>query len=230
MKKILLIEDEKNLAFNLELNLKAEGFEVIHVADGADAVKIFETHAPFAAIILDVMLPNQDGFEIAKQIRSKDIRVGILMLTARAGDGDRLKGLGLGVDDYVTKPFHLAELLSRIHRMAKRAEFYDEKLFQPKLKLGSMVLDTKSCILTMDGKSHQLTALETDILSEFLTHPGEVLSREHLLNKVWGMSGHLETRTVDNFIVRLRKIIEKNPAQPMILTSIRGRGYRLEWE
>lgn len=231
-RKLLLVEDEKNLAFNLQLNLKAEGFEVICTDNGEDALRLFTEQGPFAVIILDVMIPEIDGFEVAQWVRKTDNRVGILMLTARASDDDRVRGLSLGADDYLTKPFHLGELILRVKRMAERTSFYDKHSdsteTQGQLRqYGPFSLDKESLILQAPTGKHSLTALEADVLEEFLSHPEKTLSRQYLLNKVWGMTGNIETRTVDNFILRIRKLIEHNPARPRYLISIRGKGYRL---
>ena len=230
LKKILLIEDEKNLAFTLELNLKAEGFEVFRGESGHDALRLYETHKPFSAIILDIMIPEMDGFEVAKYIRKVDNTTGILMLTARAGEEDRLHGLSLGVDDYLTKPFHLDELILRVKRMSERAKLYQNNHKKSQAyqitKSGPFVLDRENLLLKSPHRNHELTILEADILQEFLSNPDKTLSRKYLLKKVWGVCENMETRTVDNFILRIRKILETNPTKPRFLLSIRGKGYR----
>lgn len=229
--KLLLVEDEPHLAFTLKLNLEAEGFEVVHASDGAQAVTDFTTKGPFHAVILDVMLPEMNGFEVAKAIRHHDPKVGILMLTARSSEDDRLLGFDLGVDDYIAKPFHLKELLARIRRMTERATLYQSPYGQPsnrKLSVGDLHLDCEQLSLKKGNLVHQVTKLEADFLSELMKNPGRVISREHLLEKVWGLRSTTETRTIDNFVVRLRKMIEKDPKAPRILISVRGKGYKLE--
>ncbi|NRA44619.1 MAG: response regulator transcription factor [Oligoflexales bacterium] len=232
--KILLVEDEKNLAFNLELNLKAEGFEVYTAGDGELALEHYHNQGPFSAIILDVMIPEIDGFEVAKTIRKKDNTTGILMLTARAGDEDRVKGLSIGADDYLTKPFLLEELVLRVKRMAERAKMYRElpnSQTRPTLiNAGPFELDKANLTLKSPQGTFELTVLEADVLEEFLSNPEQTLSRKHLLNKVWGLPGNIETRTVDNFILRIRRFLEADPANPKYLCSIRGKGYRLNLE
>lgn len=231
---ILLVEDEKNLAFTLELNLKSEGFNVDIARNGREALELFASETTYRAILLDIMLPELDGFSVAEQIRSKDAKVGILMLTARASKSDRLKGLELGVDDYITKPFHLKELLSRVKRMVERAILFEsitEDPYQktsPNIKtFGPITLDYGTLKLHGVNGTHDLTTLEADVIAEFMSKPEQILSRTHLLNKVWGLPGNLETRTVDNFIARIRKLIENKPNSPKYLVSIRGRGYKL---
>lgn len=230
---ILLVEDEPHLAFNMELNLREEGYEVTHAADGDLALKLYSEKGPFSLIILDVMLPGKNGLEIAQEIRSKDKTTGILMLTARAAENDILLGLEKGADDYMTKPFSLQELLLRVKRMADRAELFNSKISPAlttenteRLRFADVVWDPKTFELTSHLGSFVLTALEAKVLREFLIHPGEVLSRQHLLSQVWGLSGNVETRTVDNFIMRLRKFFEVDASKPQILQSMRGRGYK----
>jgi len=230
VKKILLVEDEPHIAFSLQINLQAEGFHVVMATDGRIALEKFQLEGPFDLIILDVMLPELDGFAVAKEIRKKDDQTGILMLTARASEEDRIKGLETGVDDYITKPFHLKELLLRVGRMARRAGYLAESSELTVARVfthGPFVLDFESLQLKGPQGEHSVTKLEADMLKEFFCHPQRVLSREHLLEKVWGIKADIETRTVDNFIVRLRRYLESDPTKPEILVSVRGRGYRL---
>lgn len=229
-KRILLVEDEPNLAFNLEFNLQAEGFEVVPAVDGQIAIDKYLHHGPFDLVVLDVMLPEVNGFDVAKFIRERDDQTQILMLTALGQDEDRLRGFESGVDDYITKPFNLKEFILRVKRMIRRTQYYArDSSTTPShiLRLGPFELDIELLQLNSPTGKHTLTALETDILKEFMSNPKRVLSREHLLETVWGMKGDIETRTVDNFIVRLRRYLEPNPSVPRYLTSVRGRGYRL---
>lgn len=229
-KRILLVEDEPNLAFNLEFNLQAEGFEVVPAVDGQIAIDKYLHHGPFDLVVLDVMLPEVNGFDVAKFIRERDDQTQILMLTALGQDEDRLRGFEAGVDDYITKPFNLKEFILRVKRMIRRTQYYvRDSSITPShiLRLGPFELDVELLQLHAPTGKHTLTALETDILKEFMSNPKRVLSREHLLETVWGMKGDIETRTVDNFIVRLRRYLEPNPSAPRYLTSVRGRGYRL---
>lgn len=230
-KKILVVEDEPNLAFNLQLNLKAEGYDVVLAADGQSALDRFGDAGPFDLVILDVMLPELSGIEVAKTIRGKDDQTHILMLTALGKEDDRLRGFEAGVDDYITKPFHLKELLMRVKRMVQRAKYFqapaEAAVESPILKFGPFELDTELLQLKSPGGGFTLTAMEADVLKEFMQNPKRVLSREHLLDAVWGMKGDIETRTVDNFIVRLRRYLETDPTNPRFLLSVRGRGYRL---
>lgn len=226
-KRILLVEDEPNLAFNLQFNLQTEGFDVVTAVDGLQAIERFDQDGPFDLIILDCMLPEISGFEVAKHIRRKDDQTHILMLTALGKDEDRLKGFESGVDDYVTKPFHLQEFLLRVRRMIRRSQYFQENSPTQVLRYADFELDPEALRLKAPSGTHTLTAMEADILKEFMSNPNRVLSREHLLEAVWGMKGDIETRTVDNFVVRLRRYLEADPANPRHLVSVRGRGYRL---
>jgi len=235
-KKILLVEDEPHLAFNLQLNLQSENYDVVLAIDGKIALDQFKAESPFDLIILDAMLPEIDGFNVAKAIRQNDDQTHILMLTALGREEDRVKGFEAGIDDYITKPFHLQELLLRVKRMIRRSKYFvapSEPMTDVETKKISFIqhgpfkLNIEALNFESPTGIHSITAMEADILKEFLSHPDRVLSREHLLDTVWGMKGDIETRTVDNFIVRLRRYIEKNPSKPQYLISVRGRGYRL---
>lgn len=230
-KHILLVEDEPHLAFNMELNLREEGYEVSLAVDGIEALQVYAEKGPFSLIILDVMMPGKNGLEVAQEIRQHDKTTGILMLTARAAESDIILGLELGADDYMTKPFSLQELLLRVRRMADRSELFRPQLAanrtkSEKVRFEDVSWDPRTFELTSRQGHFVLTALEAKVLHEFITHPGEVLSRQHLLSQVWGLSGNVETRTVDNFIMRLRKFFEADPSKPQILLSMRGRGYK----
>jgi DNA-binding response OmpR family regulator len=227
-KHILLVEDEPHLAFNMELNLQAEGYEVTLARDGLEALKLYDDKGPFSLIILDVMMPGLNGFEVASRIRNQDKATGILMLTARAAETDILEGLERGADDYMTKPFNLQELLLRVKRMAARSEMLKQTTpgKVEYLCFDSARWNPTTLELVSEQGNFLLTSLEAKVLTEFLNHPLEILSRKHLLTQVWGLNGNVETRTVDNFVMRLRKFLEKDPSKPKILQSIRGRGYK----
>lgn len=231
-KRILLVEDEPHLAFNIEYNLQAEDYEVVPAVDGKIAIEKFETEGPFDLVVLDIMIPEIDGFDVAKRIRESDNQTGILILTARSSNKDKLKGLEIGADDYLTKPFYLKEFLLRVKRMAQRSELFGRK--DPPtpsaalvLKLDEFVLDTEALTLSSPQGRFNLTILEANVLREFFLNPRKVLSRDHLLTTAWGVNGKIETRTVDNFILRIRRYLEQDPSKPVYLESVRGRGYRL---
>ena len=230
-KRILLVEDEPHLAFNIEFNLQAEGYEVVPATNGQIALDKFRTGGPFDLVVLDVMIPEIDGIKVAREIRRDDIQTGILMLTARSSKEDIVRGLETGADDYMTKPFLLKEFLLRVKRMVQRSELFSAKIQEADervLKCGEITLDTESLELSCEQGRYELTILEANVLREFMRNPGKVLTRDHLLTTVWGVNGRIETRTVDNFILRLRKYLEKDPSNPVFLESIRGRGYRFQ--
>ena len=227
--QILLVEDEPNLAFNLKLNLEAEGYVVEHAEDGESAIRCFDARpSDIDLVILDIMIPEPDGLQVARHIRSIDKAKALIMLTARATDGDRIKGLEIGADDYINKPFHLQELLLRVRRSLERSRLFSpgSSVSRRVVKAGPFSLDTESLELSGPQGQFTLTALEADVLEEFMTNPNRVLSREHLLEKVWHLNGDVETRTVDNFIVRIRRYIEADTTNPTTIESVRGRGYR----
>ena len=228
--KILLVEDEQHISFMLQYNLLAEGYQTVAAMNGKTAISLYESEKPFDAIILDVNLPELDGFEVLRHIRSKDTRTGILMLTARAADQDRLSGIRGGADDYLTKPFNLNELIARIARMIERSKLFKGDGEKGHVQsFGNWNFNYEELTLeSQDGVKHVLTALESDLFRELLTHKNTVLSRDTLLKRVWGMKGEIESRTVDNFIMRLRRMIEANPSKPEYLVSVRGRGYMLK--
>ncbi len=223
--KILLVEDEESLAIGLDYNLSAEGYQVTWVADGREALKKFESEE-FDLVILDIMLPYVDGFQVAEKIRSKHPQLPVLMLTARTGIKDRVKGLEIGADDYMVKPFHLEELLLRINGMLKRKRWYSSSVDNmPHFKFGDNQINFENLTCQCGEKEVQLTAREAILLKYLIDHEGKVLSRKELLEEVWNINSEIETRTVDNFIVRLRKYFEADPENPVFIRSVRGVGY-----
>jgi DNA-binding response OmpR family regulator len=223
--KILLVEDEESLAIGLEFNLSEEGYHVVRAADGNMALDFFNSQ-DFDLIILDIMLPFQDGFSVAEKIRKKSPQMPILMLTARTGIKDRVKGLELGADDYMTKPFHLQELLLRVKGMLKRKMWYQSTTSKkPIVCFGNNKINFENLTCRVNEKKIQLTYHEAMVLKYLIDHKGKVISRKELLENVWHISSEIETRTVDNFIVRLRKYFEPNPGNPVYIKSIRSAGY-----
>jgi DNA-binding response OmpR family regulator len=223
--KILLVEDELNLARPLQFNLEQEGYEVFSTPSGKEALAL---HAKtcFDLIILDLMLEEIDGFEVARQIRQRDQRLPILMLTSRSTEQDRIHGLELGADDYIVKPFHLRELLLRVDRMVERTTWYSTGT-QParEMSVAGHLVNLEDLSAKGAKGRIQLTTLEADLLKALASQPNHVFSRSELLEKVWGYNSEVETRTVDNFIVRLRKYFEEEPEQPRHFISVRGKGY-----
>jgi DNA-binding response OmpR family regulator len=226
--KILLVEDEKTLAVGLEFNLVEEGYLVEWAKDGREAVNLFESNN-FDMIILDVMLPYIDGFEIAKMVRKVNPQMPILMLTARTSKGDMVKGLELGADDYITKPFHLKGLLLRVKGMLKRKAWYQKATSdEPVYNFGGNKINFESLNCKNSKEEFKLTPQEAMVLKYLIDNKGKIVSRRELLEKVWHMNPDIETRTVDNFIVRLRKYFEPDPSKPLYFKSVRGAGYVFE--
>jgi len=224
-KRILLVEDEESLAVGLEYNLTEEGYLVDWAKDGREALKLFEANQ-YSLIILDIMLPYSDGFEIAAKVRETDPQMPILMLTARTSAGDKVKGLEAGADDYMTKPFHLKELLLRVKGMLRRKEWYKDIISTaPVYSFGNNEINFENLHCKSSRHKFVLTPHEAMVLKYLIDNKDRIVSRKELLEKVWDMNPEVETRTVDNFIVRLRKYFEPDPSNPVYIKSIRGAGY-----
>jgi DNA-binding response OmpR family regulator len=223
--RILLVEDELNIARPLQFNLEQEGYEVRTTPSGKEALALY-ANEPFDLIILDLMLEEVDGFEVARQVRQHNEKLPILMLTARSAVDDRIHGLELGADDYIVKPFHLRELLLRVERMLKRSAWSAAgQRPSRRITVAGYIVDLDNLSATGPRGSLQLTALEANLLDALTSQPNHVFSRAELLEKVWGYHSEVETRTVDNFIVRLRKYFEDEPDRPRHFVSLRGKGY-----
>jgi len=223
--RILLAEDEETLAVGLEYNLNDEGYNVDWAKDGKQALHFFETRN-YDLLILDIMLPYLDGFEIAKRVRTKSPQMPILMLTARTSSEDKVRGLELGADDYMTKPFHLEELLLRIKGMLKRKHWYKTAVeLSPIYKFGKNVVNFENFKCKSSYKEFELTQREAMLLKYLIERKGKIVSRKELLENVWHITAEIETRTVDNFISRLRKYFEPDPDNPVYIKGIRSAGY-----
>src|SRR6266511_4011997 len=224
--KILIVEDDPHILLGLEEVLKSDGFEVAACNRGDQATEAVVRHRP-SLIVLDVMLPGKSGYDICRELRSKKITTPVLMLTAKGQEIDKVVGLDLGADDYVTKPFGVRELLARIHallrRVAKPAESKAEAVFQ----IGPASIDPKTFQLKRGKTVEELTAKELKLLQLFHAHPGEVLSRDRLLNEVWGYNYYGTTLTLDQVIVQLRKKLGDNGGEPKHLLTVHGVGYKL---
>ncbi|MBT0654731.1 response regulator transcription factor [Geomobilimonas luticola] len=224
---ILLVEDEMHLARGICFNLEQEGYRVSHVETGEKALERF-SYDRFALVILDVMLPGMDGFAVCREIRKADSRVPVLILTARSEEGDRITGLASGADDYLTKPFNLNEFLLRVQGMLRRSSWYRPEPVEEGYRFG----DNEVFLLSYHARTAQgeidLTDLEVKMLALFFQKEGEAIPRRTLLESVWGYSSDTETRTLDNFIVRLRKYFEPDPANPVYFQTVRGVGYRFK--
>ena len=225
--RILVVEDERNLAKGIAENLEAEGYCAEIAGDGLTGLeKILE--GQYSLVLLDVMLPGLDGFTVCERVREKDNETPILFLTAKGGTDDRIRGLEAGGDDYLAKPFHLRELLLRIKTILRRWEWYEEgPSAKEPIRFGDNEFDlTTFQARAWDGTKHTLTHKEALILKALAESPGEVISREDLLDKVWGYEVFPSSRTIDNFVLRLRKRFEPDPENPCYFHTVRGVGYR----
>ena len=226
--RILLVEDEETLAVGLEYNLMEEGYTIVWTKNGREAIEAFEKEK-FDLIILDIMLPYVNGFEVAERVRRADPQIPILMLTAKTESGDKVKGLEKGADDYLTKPFHLQELLLRVSGMLKRKSWYKKTTAnQPAYKFGNNEINFATLNCRHGEEEIRLTPQEAMLLKYLVDRKGEIVTRKELLENVWHLNPDIETRTVDIFIARLRKYFENDPANPVYIKSIRGAGYSFE--
>jgi DNA-binding response OmpR family regulator len=227
-RRILLVEDEPNLARGLKLNFELEGYEVECAATGAAARAAWEREMP-SLVILDVMLPDASGFDLLQEIKHRDARQPVLLLTARAADDDRITGLALGADDYVTKPFNLQELILRVRGLVQRSSWYAEP-FPERVRIGEALLTPAQSRLEREGEVFLLTELELALLVYLWRRRGSWVTREKLLVDVWGYAPETETRTVDIFVSRLRRMLGDSGTAPRLLVTKRGLGYCLAGE
>jgi DNA-binding response OmpR family regulator len=223
MAKILIVEDEPNMVAGLRDNFEYEGYEVISAPDGVAGLERALNEAP-DLVILDVMMPRMSGLDVCKQLKSKRPSVPIIMLTARGQEVDKVVGLELGADDYVTKPFSIRELLARVKAVLRRARTDPKE--QDRYAFGDVEVNLRSCQVSRQGKAIDFSSKEFELLKYFLCHPGETLSRDRLLEEVWGYGRFPTTRTVDAHIVRLRQKIEARPDEPRFILTIHGTGYK----
>jgi DNA-binding response OmpR family regulator len=221
--RILIIEDESDLAMGLRNNLEYEGYEVINARDGEEGALLAckERHD---LILLDIMLPRLSGLDLCRQLRSKGINTPIIMLTARGQEIDKVIGLEIGADDYVTKPFSIRELLARIHVQLRRKSRRERE--SETYRFGEIELNFAGHQAFRKGKPLDLSVREFEILKHFIEHRGETISRDQLLDEVWGYENFPITRTVDNHIARLRQKIEENPAEPRFIITVHRIGYK----
>jgi DNA-binding response OmpR family regulator len=226
--KILIVEDDPNIALGLEEVLKSESFEVVVCRRGDHAVETFHKHRP-ALVVLDVMLPGLSGYDVCKQLREKKVVTPILMLTAKGQEIDKVVGLDLGADDYVTKPFGVRELLARIQALLRRtsAAAADEAPAEEPFQIGAATIDPKTFQIKRGKTVEELTARELKLLLLFHARRGEVLSRDRLLNEVWGYNYYGTTRTLDQVVVQLRKKLGDHAGEPRHLLTVHGVGYKL---
>jgi DNA-binding response OmpR family regulator len=222
--RVLVVEDEPEMRDLLADNLELEGYRVAAVGSAEEALLRIDRHS-FALILLDVMLPQASGFELCRAVRARDARIPIIMLTARTDESDRVLGLDLGADDYVSKPFSVRELLARVRSQLRR-----EGIGEPddsEFVIGDIRVNLRNGSVTRRNRHLELSPHEFELLRYLIAHRGEVVSREQLLRDVWGYSQLSVTRTVDNYIFRLRNHVEPRPHDPRFILTVHGSGYRL---
>ncbi len=225
---VLVVEDEQHLAEGLRFNLEAEGFDVTVRENGEDALADFDSKkSSYDLLVLDVMLPGIDGFEVIRRLREARHFLPTLMLTARSRPDDVVKGIAAGADDYLAKPFDLGVLIARIKGLIRRREWLGASEPAEQIRINGRLIDFKTLEIEVDGERQPLTLMEVNLLKYLIEHEGEAVSRADLLDKVWQVQSDTDTRAIDNFIVRLRKYIETDPAHPECLLTVRGVGYRL---
>jgi two-component system alkaline phosphatase synthesis response regulator PhoP len=221
--RILIVDDEPAITFALETDLRQEGYDVTVVTDGNEALDL-AARDEFDLLVLDLMLPGKDGLDVCRDLRRKGVRTPVLMLTARSHEAEKVLGLELCADDYVTKPFSARELRARIKALLRRAAPELPDVF----RFGDAEVDMKRCEVRRSGRVVELSALEFRLLSTFITRRGRVLTREQLLDAAWAPGISLNDRVVDNHIVSLRRKLEPDPTRPRFLMNLRGLGYRFD--
>jgi DNA-binding response OmpR family regulator len=238
--KILVVEDETHLAQGLLFNLQAEGFSVQIEGDGESALRVLESEDSFSAVLLDVMLPGKDGFEVVAELRDRQNYVPVLMLTARGRPEDVLRGFAAGADDYLPKPFDLSILLARLNGLLRRMTWHRPSSQPPSapspvsatpcepaiFAFAGRTIDFDALELITPNKIIRLTLMEADLLRYLVRHRGRIVSRKEILEQVWRVHEDTDTRAIDNFMVRLRRYIEDEPSEPQYLQTVRGVGYR----
>ena len=231
MPQILVVEDESHLATGLKFNLEAEGYQVILVDTGEDALRqVVACSSSLDVILLDVMLPGIDGFAVASELRGTGCFLPILMLTARNRPEDVLKGFEAGADDYLPKPFELPILLARLRGLLRRQQWHRAPVVAPppadQYSFAGKTIDFNTLLIQTGAESIQLTLMEANLLRYLIQHAGQTVSRRQILEEVWNVHENTDTRAIDNFIVRLRRYLEPDPATPKHLLTVRGVGYR----
>ncbi len=229
MDRILIVEDEAHIADGLKFNLEAEGFDAEIAQDGQLALEMIGSDS-YDVVVLDVMLPKLDGFEVARALRERQDFTPILMLTARSRPEDVLEGFAAGADDYLAKPFELDIFIARLRGLLRRRGWaqQDKRSANDTYEFGDKKIDFKNLELKTKDETVHLTLMEANLLRHFIEKKGEAVSRKEILEEVWGLSEDTDTRAIDNFVVRLRRYIEENPARPKILITVRGVGYKFD--
>jgi two-component system alkaline phosphatase synthesis response regulator PhoP len=223
MKRILVIEDEPQMLLGLRDNLELEGYEVVTASDGDEGLQKAASLQP-DLVILDVMLPRKNGFDVCRELRARSIATPVVMLTARNQETDKVLGLELGADDYVTKPFSITELLARVRAVLRRTG--SRQITADTYRIGELEIDFRLHQARRGKQRVEFTAREFELLRYFVTHTGQIVTREQILNEVWGYEEFPTTRTIDNFVAKLRQKIERSPHAPEHILTIHGSGYK----
>lgn len=228
MKKILIVEDEEAIRSFEAINLRRAGYEIVEAGSGEEALQIYDAESDFDIALLDISMPGMDGFTLCKELRARSQKLGVIMLTARTQEMDKISGLMMGADDYITKPFSPSELLARVDSLYRRVGVNDaaKASVTDEITLGDFVLNTRRHTLKKSGKDIELTQVEFQIVEYFFQNPDIALDRTDILNKVWGTSYFGEEKIVDVNIRRLRMKIEDQPSAPKHLVTVWGMGYK----
>ncbi len=224
-KKILVVDDEPDLLRGLRYNFEFEGYLVDSAADGIEGLEMIQNNK-YDLIILDVMMPRMNGLEVCKKARQSGYKSPIILLTAKSEEMDKVVGLELGADDYITKPFSLRELLARVKAILRRSSITEEQINE-KIEVGRLKVNLKTYEAFSDNKPVKMSAREIEVLSYLYRYKGESVDRFDIMNDVWETNSDVTTRTIDNFIVRLRQKIELDPSHPKHILTIHGKGYKL---
>ena len=226
MRKVLVLEDEDNIRSFVVLNLNRAGYDTVEATTGEEALELLKRHPETRIALLDVNLPGIDGFEVCRRIRATNAKMGIIMLTARTQEMDKVTGLMTGADDYVTKPFSPAELTARVDALYRRSGGEDKAVETGEISQPPFLLNTRNRTLEKNGKRIKLTQVEYSVMKLFMDNPGKALSREEILDSVWGRDYFGELKIVDVNIRRLRIKIEDDPTNPTFITTVWGYGYK----
>jgi DNA-binding response OmpR family regulator len=222
--RLLIVEDDPEMGSGLEKFFSLKGYDVIRVTDGEEAVRTMRHLPPYDVVLLDIMLPHKDGFEVLREVRNAGVDSPVIMLTVKSQDEDKLRGFELGADDYVTKPFNAEELEARVQAVLRRSRSPEGE--DQTYTFGDVEVNLATRTARHEGKELEFTALEFDILDYFIQHRGRTVSRKQLLRDVWGISGDITTRTIDRHVASLRKKIEDDPTDPKHIQTVYGIGYK----
>ena len=226
MRKVLVLEDEDNIRSFVVLNLNRAGYDTVEATTGEEALELLKRHPETRIALLDVNLPGIDGFEVCRRIRATNAKMGIIMLTARTQEMDKVTGLMTGADDYVTKPFSPAELTARVDALYRRSGSEDKAVETGEISQPPFLLNTRNRTLEKNGKRIKLTQVEYSVMKMFMDNPGKALSRDEILEAVWGRDYYGEVKIVDVNIRRLRLKVEDDPTTPTYITTVWGYGYK----